>query len=79
MRDTCEDQLTYSECFKVLSTFRNDQTPGNDRLETIDFQYNFPGEFYKFFCSEMGTFALYYPSKVRTYCNRFQWNMLLNN
>ena len=32
MRETCEGQLTYSECFKVLSTFSNDKTPGNDGL-----------------------------------------------
>ena len=49
MRETCEGQLTYSECFKVLSTFSNDKTPGNDGL-TI--------EFYKFFWSEIGTFLV---------------------
>ena len=36
MRETCEGLLTYSECFKVLSTFNNDKTPGNDGL-TIEF------------------------------------------
>ena len=46
MRETCEGQLTYFECFKVLSTFSNDKTPGNDGL-TI--------EFYMFFWSEIGT------------------------
>ena len=49
MCEMCEGQLTYSECFKVLSTFSNDKTPGNDGL-TI--------EFYKFFWSEIGTFLL---------------------
>ena len=39
-RDLCEGQLTYAECYKVLSTFENNKTPGNDGL-TI--------EFYKFF------------------------------
>ena len=46
MRETCEGQLTYSECFKVLSTFSNDKTRGNDGLTV---------EFYKFFWSEIGT------------------------
>ena len=46
MREMCEGQLTYSECFKVLYTFSNNRTPGNDGL-TI--------EFYKFFWSEIGT------------------------
>ena len=49
MRETCEGQLTYSECFKVLSTFSNDKTPGNDGLTV---------EFYKFFLSEIGTFLV---------------------
>ena len=49
MRETCEGLLTYSECFKVLSTFNNDKTPRNDGL-TI--------EFYKFFWSEIGTFLV---------------------
>ena len=49
MRETCEDQLTYSECFKVLSTFSNDKTPGNDGLAI---------EFYKFFWSEIGIFLV---------------------
>ena len=46
MRDMCEGQLTYSKCFKVLSTFNNNRTPGNDGLTT---------EFYKFVWSEIGT------------------------
>ena len=45
-RDLCEGQLKYSECYKVLSTFENNKTPGNDGL-TI--------EFYKFFWPEIGT------------------------
>ena len=49
MRETCEGQLTYSECFKVQSTFSNDKTPGNDGLTV---------EFYKFFWSEIGTFLV---------------------
>ena len=44
--DLCEGQLTYAECYKVLSTFENNKTPGNDGL-TI--------EFYKFFWPEIGT------------------------
>ena len=36
MRDLCKGQLTYSECFKVLSTFSDNKTPGNDGL-TIAF------------------------------------------
>ena len=31
-RDLCEGQLTYAECYKVLSTFENNKTPGNDGL-----------------------------------------------
>ena len=31
-RDLCEGQLTYAECYKVLSTFENNKTPENDRL-----------------------------------------------
>ena len=46
MHETYEGQLTYSKCFKVLSTLSNNKTPGNDGL-TI--------EFYKFFWSEIGT------------------------
>ena len=49
MRETCEGQLTYSECFKVLSTYSNDKTPGND---------GFTIEFYKFFWPEIGTFVV---------------------
>ena len=45
MREKCEGQLTYLECFKVLSTFENNKTPGNDRI-TI--------EFYKYFWPEIG-------------------------
>ena len=45
-RDLCEEQLKYSECYNVLSTFENNKTPGNDGL-TI--------EFYKFFWPEIGT------------------------
>ena len=40
MRKICDGQLTYSECFKVLSTFENNKTPGNDGLSK---------EFYLFF------------------------------
>ena len=47
----CEGQLTYSERFKVLSTFSNDKTPGNDGLTM---------EFYKFFWSEIGMFVVDY-------------------
>ena len=36
MKETCDGQLTYSECFKVLSTFENNKTPGNDGL-SIEF------------------------------------------
>ena len=37
-RDLCEGQLTYAECFKLLSTFENNKTPGNDGI---------PIEFYR--------------------------------
>ena len=43
--DLSKGQLKYSECHKVLSTFENNKTPGNDRL-TI--------EFCKFFWTEIG-------------------------
>ena len=46
MKETCDGQLTYSECFKVLSTFENNKTPGNDGLSI---------EFYKYFWPEIGT------------------------
>ena len=46
MREACDGQLTYSECFKVLSTFKNNKSPGNDGLSI---------EFYKFFWPEIGT------------------------
>ena len=46
MHDLCEGPLRYAECFKVLSTFSNNKTPGNDGL-TI--------EFYKFFWPELRT------------------------
>ena len=42
----CEGQLTYAECYKVLSTFENDKTPGN---------YGLTIEFYKFFRPEIGS------------------------
>ena len=46
MREMCEGQLTYSECLKVLSTFNNNKTAGNDGLTV---------EFYKFFLPEIGS------------------------
>ena len=46
IREKCEGQLTYSECFKVLSTFENNKTPGNDGI-TIEFD--------KYFWLEIGT------------------------
>ena len=49
MKEICEGQLTYSECFKVLSTFVNNKTPGNDGLSI---------EFDKFFWPEFGTFLV---------------------
>ena len=39
-RDLCEGQLKYSGCYKVLSTFENNKTPGNDGL-TIEFTNSF--------------------------------------
>ena len=45
MRKICDGQLTYSECFKVLSTFENNKAPGNDGLSK---------EFYLFFWPEIG-------------------------
>ena len=41
----CDGQLTYSECFKVLSSFENNKSPGNDGLSK---------EFYLFFWPEIG-------------------------
>ena len=67
MRETCEGQLTYSECFKVLSTFSNDKTPGNDGL-TI--------EFYKFFWSEIGTFFFFFISHTQTITIHYIYNSL---
>ena len=31
----CDGSLTYSECFKVLSTFENDKDPGNDGPKSL--------------------------------------------
>ncbi|KAL9983067.1 hypothetical protein ACROYT_G005195 [Oculina patagonica] len=45
MRDTCEGELTYAKCFNVLSSFKNNKTPGNDGLSV---------EFYKVFWPEIG-------------------------
>ena len=45
LRDTCEGELTYAECFNILSTFKNNKTPGNDGLSV---------EFYKVFWAEIG-------------------------
>ena len=45
MKKICDGQLTYSECFKVLSTFENNKAPGNDGLSK---------EFYLFFWPEIG-------------------------
>ena len=45
MRDTCEGELTYAECFNVLSLFKNNKSPGNDGLSV---------EFYKVFWPEIG-------------------------
>lgn len=42
----CEGQLTYSECFMVLSAFNSIKTPGNDGLTV---------EFYKFLWPEIGS------------------------
>ena len=46
MREACDGQLSYLECFKVLSTFENNKSPGNDGLSIA---------FYKFFWPEIGT------------------------
>ena len=32
----CEGQLTVTECFNTLSSFKNNKTPGNDGL-TVEF------------------------------------------
>ena len=45
MTEMCDGQLTYSECFKVLSSFEKNKAPGNDGLFI---------EFYKFFWPEIG-------------------------
>ena len=46
MKEMCNGQLTYSKCFKVLSTFENNKTPVNDSLSI---------KFDKFFWPEVGT------------------------
>ena len=56
MREACDGQLSYSACFKVLSTFENNKFPGNEGLSL---------EFYKFFWPEIGTLlvdSLNYPN-----------------
>jgi len=40
MRDSCEGELTQTECYKALPAFKNNKTPGNDGLSA---------EFYKVF------------------------------
>ena len=45
MSKICDGQLTYSECFKVLSTFENNEAPGNEGLSK---------EFFLFFWPEIG-------------------------
>lgn len=45
IRDTCEGELTYAECFNILPSFKNNKTPGNDGLSV---------EFYKVFWPEIG-------------------------
>ena len=45
MRGSCEGELTQTECYKALSAFKNNKTPGNDGLSV---------EFYKVFWSEIG-------------------------
>ena len=42
----CEGSLTYAECRKVLDTFKNNKSPGNDGLTA---------EFYKKFWPLLGT------------------------
>ena len=32
MRDTCDGELRYAECFNILSTFKHNKTAGNDGL-----------------------------------------------
>ena len=46
MRDLCEGELTFAECFNTLSSFQCNKTPGNDGL-TI--------EFYKCFWTLLGS------------------------
>lgn len=46
MREICDGEVTYSECFKVLSSFENNKIPGNDGLSI---------EFYKCFWDDIGT------------------------
>ena len=45
IRDICEGELTQTECYKALSSFENNKTPGNDGISA---------EFYKVFWSEIG-------------------------
>ena len=45
LRNACEGQLTVTECFNTLSSFKNNKTPGNDGLTV---------EFYKAFWNQIG-------------------------
>jgi len=42
MREACDGQLSYSECFKVLSTFENNKSPGNDGLSIEFHKFSWP-------------------------------------
>ena len=45
MRESCEGEFTFTECFDSLSNFQNNETPGNDGLTF---------EFYKCFWTLLG-------------------------
>lgn len=45
MRDICDGELGYTECFKALSKLACNRTPGNDGLSV---------EFYRVFWPEIG-------------------------
>ena len=38
MRDTSKGELTYTECFNVLSSFKNNKSPGKDDLSVASYR-----------------------------------------
>ncbi|KAL9955771.1 hypothetical protein ACROYT_G037148 [Oculina patagonica] len=50
MRELCEGELTFAECFNTLSSFQSNKTPGNDGLTV---------EFYKCFWKLLGSLLVH--------------------